>query len=233
MRKDKEIAFKMRRSGKSYRQIRDELKVPVSTLSDWFSKIGWSQEMAKRLAAQVQIRHTVRLIKLDKIRGEHLARVYEEARVEAQADLEALKYNPLFIAGLMLYWGEGDKLTRYSVKISNTDPALTRLYVFFLKHACGIPSHKIKAQVLIYPDLDDEVCKKYWADQTGLVLTQFTKSSTIIGRHKTRRLKYGVCMVGVSSTYFKVKMLEWLRLLPSELMNEEYYAKIKKSADMV
>jgi hypothetical protein len=228
MRKDKEIAHNLRTQGKSYRQIRDELKVPLSTLSDWFKDIEWSKEMAVRLAAQAQIRSTARIVELDRIRGQHLTRAYEEARAEARDDLEALKYNPLFIAGLMLYWGEGDKLTKQTVKITNTDPGLIRLYVFFLTNACGIPVEKIKAQVLIYPDLNEADSVQYWAEQSGLSAAHFSKCSTINGRHKTRKLGHGVCMIVVSSTYLKVKILEWLRLLPKELMNGAYYAKIPK-----
>lgn len=233
MRKDKEIAFKMRKNGKSYNEIHAALKIPKATLSDWFSKIDWSNDMAKKLAVAIQKQHTVRLIELDKVRGIHLKRLYEEAREEARMDLSELKYNPLFIAGLMLYWGEGDKLTKYSTAITNTDPDLIRLYVLFLKNACRIPEEKIKAHVLIYPDLNEENCRKYWARESGIKLSHFTKSTTILGRHKTRRIKYGVCIIGISSTYFKVKMLEWLKLLPVELMNEAYYAKIDGTAAMV
>lgn len=223
MRKDKEVAFHLRLNGKSYNEIHAALKIPVSTLSDWFSRIGWSKDIAKKLATAVQVEHTARIVELDRIRGEHLKRVYEEAREGAKEDLKILKYNPLFIAGLMLYWGEGDKLTPHSVKLSNTDPGLIRLYVFFLKNVCRIPEQKIKAQLLIYPDLNDKECKEYWARESGLDPGQFTKSSTIQGKHKTRRIKYGVCMIVVSSKYFKVKILEWLKSLPEELMNREYY----------
>ena len=223
----------MRKTGKSYNEIMAALKIPKATLSDWFSKVDWSNAMAKKLAAAVQKKHTVRLIELDKIRGTRLKRLYEEARKEAKNDLLELKYNPLFIAGLMLYWGEGDKLTKYSTAITNTDPDLIRLYVSFLKNACRIPEEKIKGHVLVYPDLIEEDCRKYWARASGIGLSHFTKSTTILGRHKTRRIKYGVCIIGISSTYFKVKMLEWLKLLPTELMNEEYYANIERSAAMV
>lgn len=226
MRKDKEIAFSMRREGKSYNEIRTILKIPKATLSGWFSKINWSKNVAKKLADAVQKQHTIRLIELDKIRGIHLKRLYEEAREEARTEFEELKYNPLFIAGLMLYWGEGDKLTKYSTAITNTDPDLIRLYVFFLRNACRIPEEKIKAHVLVYPDLNEVDCRKYWALESGIDISRFTKNTTILGRHKTRRIKYGVCIVGISSTYLKVKVLEWLKLLPKELMNREYYENI-------
>ncbi len=217
----------MRRNGKSYNEIHAALKIPKATLSDWFSKIDWSNAMAKKLAAAVQKQHIVRLIELDKIRGTHLKRAYEEAREEARNDFLELKHNPLFIAGLMLYWGEGDKSqVRNGVRLANTDPQLIKLYVFFLTHACRIPIDRIRAHILVYPDLNKERCVRYWAEASGLPVSNFTKCTQIIGRHKTKRLLWGVCLVAVSSTYFKEKVLEWLKIFPGELMNEGYYESI-------
>ena len=233
MRKDKEIAFKMRTTGKSYREIREALGVPVSTLSEWFGQIAWSKDMARKLAAKAQVQHTARVVQLGKIRGRYLARAYDEARIEAKMDLEILKYNPLFIAGLMLYWGEGDKASKSQVRLANTDPELIKLFVFFLKNVCNIPVEKIGISILTYPDIEDETNRKYWSEISGIALDKFIKSILIQGRHKTKRLGHGVCSVYVSSTYFKVKMLEWLRLLPIELMNLQYYENIEKQADMV
>ncbi|MEJ0053756.1 MAG: hypothetical protein WDN10_03480 [bacterium] len=233
MRKDKDKAFELRRNGKSYREIRGALKVPISTLSGWFSEIGWSKKMARDLAAKAQIQHTARIIELDRIRGVHLARIYEEAKEEARTDLEILKYNPLFIAGLMLYWGEGDKTTKSQVRLANTDPELIRLFVVFLKNVCNIPEEKVWVSILTYPDIDDEANRRYWSQASGVPLDKFLKSILIQGRHKTKRLGHGVCSIFVSSTYLKVKMIEWLRLLPQELMNLQYYENIKPEADMV
>lgn len=233
MRKDKQKAIEMRKRGKSYREIHNALRVPMSTLSGWFGKISWSKDMAKKLAAQARIRHTVRIINLDKIRGRHLARAYEEARSDAVKDLNVLKYNPLFIAGLMLYWGEGDKATKSQVRLANTDPEMIKIFVYFLKNVCNIPTEKIGISILTYPDIDDVSNRKYWSEISGIAPEKFLKSILIHGRHKTRRLGHGVCSVYVSSTYFKVKMLEWMRLLPVELMNLRYYENIGKLAGMV
>lgn len=226
MRKDKEDATEMRKSGKSYNEIHAALKIPRATLSGWFSKVGWSEIMAKKLAAKAQIQHTARIVELDKIRGQHLARAYEEARSEAMEDFEILKYNPLFIAGIMLYWGEGDKATKSKVRLVNTDPEMIKLFVFFLKKVCNIPVEKICVSLLTYPDIDDEANRQYWSEVSGIAPGKFLKSILIRGRHKTKRLGHGVCSVYVSSTYFKVKVLEWLKLLPEELMNLRYYENI-------
>lgn len=226
MRKDKEIAIELRKSGKSYRQIRDELQIPLATLSDWFGKVDWSGAIRIRLTDAANAKSTVRIRELDRIRGEHLARLYGEARDEAREDLRVLKYHPLFIAGLMLYWGEGDKTTKNQVRLANSDPELIRLYVAFLEKACRIPTSKIRLQIIIYPDIDEASNKRFWSFASGVPIEQFTKSTLIKGRHKTKRLKYGVCNVVVSSTYFKVKVLEWLKHLPGELMEKGYYESI-------
>lgn len=228
MRKDKETALQMRSTGKSYSEIYTALKIPKATLSDWFSKIDWSNDIAKRLASHAQVKHTARIVRLNKTRGVHLKRVYEVAKEEAVEDLAQLKYNPLFIAGMMLYWGEGDKATKGQVRLSNTDPELIKLFVFFLKNICNVPEEMVGISILTYPDIDDKMNRQYWSEISGISQNKFLKSILIQGRHKTRRLGHGVCSVYVSSTYFKVKILEWLRLLPDELMNRDYYARIQE-----
>lgn len=173
------------------------------------------------------------MVDLNSIRGEHLKRAYEEAREEARKELEDLKYNPLFIAGMMLYWGEGDKLTRGQVRLSNADPELVRLFAEFLRKACRVPETKIKASLLIYPDIEEQSTLRFWSFATGIASARFTKSVLIEGKHKTRRLRYGVCSVMVHSTYLKEKVLEWMKLLPKELMKREYYENIGHEAAIV
>ena len=233
MRNDKTKATEMRRDGKSYREIREALQVPLSTLSDWFSEDGWSSAIRTKLTSAARVQHTARIVDLNKVRGENLVRVYDEAKKEAAQDLEKYRYNPLFIAGLMLYWGEGDKISKAAVRITNTDPELIALYVLFLERVCRVSKQKIRGAVLVYPDLDEKVCREYWARKSGIPLNQFTKSAVIQGRHKTRRLEYGVCTITISSTYLKVKVVEWLKLFPKELMKKEYYANIYPVADIV
>ncbi len=226
MRKDKSIAIKLRKEGKSYRQIRDELKIPLSTLSDWLSDIDWSKKIAKQLSENVQLQHTVRIRALNTTRGEHLQRAYEEAKNEAREEFEILKYHPLFISGIMLYWGEGDRRSANNLRLTNTDPKMIRLFKDFLLIICAVQPDKIKSYVTIYPDIEEVANRSYWSAITGIPLKQFTKSILIQGKHKTRRLEHGVCTIIVSSSYLKKKLLTWLELLPDELISDSYYANI-------
>jgi hypothetical protein len=233
MRKDKNQAINLRRDGKSYNEISWLLKIPKSTLSDWLRDAEWSQKIKQKLDGYTREKHTARIVELDRKRGLLLAEAYQQALIEARQEAHEFKYHPLFIAGIMLYWGEGDKATKSSVRISNVDPILLRLFVCFLKDVCGAKEEDIGASVLLYPDLDDETCRNYWSKEVGLPLENFIKSIRIRGRHKTKRLGYGVCSVYISRTYLKKKMNEWIRILPIELMKESYYANIGDTAAMV
>ncbi len=233
MRTDKEAARHLRLSGKSYKEIIEILEVPRSTLSGWFGKEDWSEKIRDKLSEAARVQHTLRIRTLNKTRGKNLELAYDEARKVATEEFEVLKYNPLFIAGIMLYWGEGTKLGKSVVRLTNTDSEMIRLYVFFVLHVCRIPMERVRAQILIYPDLNDDQCRRYWVAATGLPEENFTKTTTINGRHKTRRLSHGVCLITVSSAYFKAKVLTWISLMPGELMNGAYYESIKPSADIV
>lgn len=228
MRKDKETAVNLRRAGKSYNEIHQMLCIPRSTLSDWFTKKEWSEEVRKRLTTSAKEGSAVRLVGLNKTRGQRLAQAYEAAREEARKEFELLKYDPVFISGIMLYWGEGTKNPKVGAIVTNSDAKMIKFYVQFLIRSCRIPIEKIKAYVLIYPDLEEKTIRAYWSKVSGLPWENFTKSVVIEGRHATRRLGWGVCTVTVSSTYFKQKVLEWVKLLPEELLGKGYYENISK-----
>lgn len=222
MRTDKRKAISLRKEGKSYNQISSLLAIPKSTLSGWFGREDWSENIKQRLIASVQEVHTIRLTELNIVRGQRLAEAYECAKSEAVQEFKILKYNPLFIAAMMLYWGEGDKRSK-AVRLTNTDAKMICLYVFFLKTVCQIPEKRIRVNILVYPDLDIETCLTYWSKESGLSKENFIKCTPIVGRHKTQRLEHGICIVLVSSAYLKTKFLTWLELIPNILMNREYY----------
>lgn len=224
MRKDKENALELRKLGKSYLEIEKQLGVPKSTLSDWFRGQNWSKEISLSLRQKTEPLHIIRIQELNKIRGEHLKKLYDKAEREALEEFETLKYHPLFIAGLMIYWGEGNKASKSRCSIANTEPLMIKLFLQFIKNICGFNSPRIKAWLLIYPDIEEGICKNFWMQNTGLEGKDFVKSIVINGKHKTRRLPFGVCSVGVSSAYLKRKILKWIELLAKDLTKEDYIA---------
>ena len=221
MRKDKEKAFELRRSGKSYKQISRELEIPISTLAGWFKHEPWSIEIRDRLASTESLAYPEKLKRLIAIVKQKYAILHESYREEASSEFATLKNDPLFIAGLMLYWGEGDKkLENGQVALSNSDPHLIRLFYLFLTKTIRISPEKITVRLLLYPDLIERVQKNLWSRATKISLAQFRGSTTIQGRHPTKRNSYGVCLIRTNSRQLKEKIMKWL-----DLSQQYFYSK--------
>ncbi len=213
MRKDREKAFILRRLGKSYKQIRTELGIPIATLSDWFKLESWSYEIRNKLASEASLANPEKIKLMVEATKEKWQRIHKMWQQEAVKEFPRLKNNHLFIAGLMLYWGEGDKkLENGQVSLSNNDPDLIRLFYLFLTKAINTPAEKIRINLLLYPDLIDKVQKNLWSKATKIHLNRFKKSTTIQGRHPTKRNSYGVCIIRVNSRQLKEKVIKWLDL---------------------
>jgi len=213
MRNDKHLAIQLRKKGKSYNKISKELGVPKSTLSDWLSGVRWSQEIKKELERIANRAASKRLRILSKGRQKMWEAWREEARQQARKDFPKLRQNPLFVAGLMLYWGEGDsKIENSQVRLSNTSPDLIKLFSLFLKNICGLPIEKIKISLILYPDLDEANCISFWSTAAKIPKSQFRKSQIIKGKHPTKKLTYGICMIHLTSRQLKEKIFVWINL---------------------
>lgn len=218
MRNDKHLAEKLRRKNKSYNQISQELDISKSTLAYWFKDKGWSKKIKKELSQKALRIASKQLRLMNKAKAEKWEKWREEHRQEAHKKFPSLKNNSLFLAGLMLYWGEGDsKIENCQVRLSNTDPEMIRMFSNFLQQTCLVPLEKIRCSLILYPDLKDQKCKTFWSQVSGIPETQFTKTQFIQGRHPTKRLTRGICMINTCSRALKEKIFVWIKLYQKEL----------------
>ncbi len=218
MRKDKEKAIQLRQQGRSYKQINHELSIPISTLAAWFKNEPWSREIKSRLSKEVSWLNPKALELLVHANKERWRLKHEEYRTAALREFKRYKDDPLFLAGIMLYWGEGEKQSKSSVvRLGNSEPEMIRIFNLFLTKVLKIDPERISAWLLLYPDLVDSVQKNFWSKSTGLSLSQFKRSIYIKGRHPTKRLSYGVCTIYIPSRALKERMLKWLELYQDHL----------------
>ena len=213
MRNDRHLALALRRKGASYKKIEQQLGIPRSTLSGWFSSLNWSQDLKKELTRRSNYVTHNKFRKLVKRRMKMWEAWREEARQEARRDFPRLLKDPLFVAGIMLYWGEGDsKISNSSVRLSNTDPKMMELFTRFLVDICQAPLENLRCAMNLYPDLDERTCLDFWADATQIPATQFTKTQFMQGRHPTKRLSHGICQTRYGSRQLKEKIFVWIDL---------------------
>lgn len=218
MRSDKQRATKLRQSGISYKKIVERLGVPKSTLSDWFSGKAWSEDIKRKnivVAKPIWRANIKKLVAFNRHRSQQAVMKHRRA---AKKEFIALCDNQLFIANLMLYWGEGTSHGDCSlVKLTNTNPRMIRLFTQFLIRICNIPKDRIRVGIIIYPDLNKKTCENFWSKVTKIPLTQFHKTQIIHGRGGARKLNYGICMVQVINRGLKERILLWIPMIERRL----------------
>lgn len=217
MRQDKQVAIELRKTGKSYREISNILNVSKSTLSNWFQKETWSKKVKKHLSNLAKKNASIRMTDMSNIRRESLQASYCQQRSIAKKQFEKFKQDRLFIAGLAIYWGEGDnKLEDGVIRVANTDPIMIRLFYAFLKKYLPEISDKAKIYLVLYPDLDDVSCQLYWSRKVGLPRKRFIKSSVIVGKSKKLKIRHGIGTITISSRLYKENIITWIDLLKKD-----------------
>lgn len=221
MRNDRHLAIKLRKQKKSYNKISKELDIPKSTLCYWFRDLQWSQAVKKELSEKAQRLATKRMRAIARANKKRWEVWRKQHREEAKKEFPLLKSDSLFTTGIMLYWGEGDSKLKNEVRLANTDPRMIKLFNKFLRKICKIPKERIHVLLILYPDLCEEKCKKFWSTKTGISLKQFDRAQFIYGRHPTKRLEYGTCLLRVSASRgLKEKIMTWRDLLTKSLLNK-------------
>ena len=220
MRNDRHLALELRKKGRSYKEISEELSVPKSTLNSWFKNLAWSKVVKRKLtekAVRISSKRMRRVIETNRKRWSSRR---ENFRKEAEKEFVEIKTEPLFIAGVMLYWGEGDQNLKYPVRLTNINYKMIVLFKRFLLEICKIKKEDIYLSLFIYPDIVEDKCKKFWSDKIGL--GKFDKVQVIYGKHPTKRLENGICSIRVKkSSGLKEKILVWINLLSEDLKSNK------------
>jgi len=89
----------------------------------------------------------------------------------------------LKVMALGLYLTEGSIKHKHSVKFSNSNPGIVKIFIKFLKVICRVPANKIKASLIAYPDVNISEARKYWSVFLDLPVGQFTKTTVLKARN--------------------------------------------------
>jgi hypothetical protein len=214
----KNKAFKLREKGLSYNNISTQTGISKGVLSYWFNSQSWSQHIALANKTRNLLESKERIARMNKARAEKLQKIHEKTRFDADQEYGKFKNDRIFVAGLMLYIGEGDKSKdNPRVRIGNIDVNVLSIFIKFLERYCLIPREKVRFWLLAYPDTDTNLALDWWSKKLNLTKNQLYKTQIIEGRHKTRKLLYGVGNIILSSRVLKVKILKWIDLISEDL----------------
>lgn len=132
-----------------------------------------------------------------------------ERRLAAQAIGRSAIRNgePLYIAGVMLYWAEGDKSSRNAARITNSDPEVLRLFMRFLRECLSARDDQMAVTCNLFADHFDRQrdIEQFWLDTLALPRSRLCKSfvnrySKYSQKKRTNKLPYGTTRLVVYST---------------------------------
>jgi hypothetical protein len=114
---------------------------------------------------------------------------------QPQSIQEAILYG----IGIGLYWGEGTKASKTSVRLGNSNPALIRTFVTFLVRFYRIDSRRLRFGLQVFGDMRPETALRYWMKYLRVPRSQFYPSIVVtphrgIGNYR-QKTKYGVVTI--------------------------------------
>lgn len=140
--------------------------------------------------------------------------------IRSRSDAAYIKHNPhgdpfvfmkpetkedfeLWGVGIGLYWGEGNKANKNTVKIGSVDPMIINIFIKFLKRFFKINKRKLKFHLHIFSDIDINKAENFWIRVLDIKKSQLYKPTiTRTGalgtyRHKS---KFGVATLYYGNT---------------------------------
>ena len=203
-----EVGRDLRRLGLSYGEIMELIPVKKSTLATWCRDVDMTEEQIKaikeRRAPEPGFRRNTNRWRHEQV---------EQIRATARGQVPALINDPLWIAGIILYWAEGAK-TQGHVSMANTDPRALRLFIRWSKQFLSPAGFSLHLH--LHEGNDETAARDYWVQATGLHEANFHK--TFIKPkgtgHRKNHLEHGICTVKVrrAANPWNI-IMEWIDVL--------------------
>jgi len=175
--KKKELAVKLRKKGKSIRDIENTLRIARSTLSSWLRNVKLSQKQKERLHKKwINGLVKARLKASESNRNEKLSRMrkieLETKKITSNIKLDKKLGELVFAA---FYLAEG---TKYNgrVEIANTKPEILSSFWKLFCYLYSPDKSKFRCSLHLRMDQSEEKLKNYWSKILNISKSQFIKT---------------------------------------------------------
>lgn len=212
-----EEAVQFRKRGFTYSEIARIVGVSKSTVSLWLARKPFSKKVRAENTARAARENVKRIGLVNKARAAERKTRYTEALRSAETEYRHYKKDPLFIAGLMAYTGNGDMDHTSRMRLSTSDIFMHRLFIQFAQVYLGVEKPQIHFWLLLYANLNEKKCMSVWSKKIKLSVAQFHKTQFVAQRSKAGALQHGTGNTIIGSTVLKKKLVRWIQLLQEEL----------------
>lgn len=187
-------ARELRAEGWTYTEIAAELSVSKSSVSLWcrdveVNEVAWADRVRRNRnqGARPPRPHRLQLAKLAEI---------ERCHQLGHARFEAIDERELFVAGVALYAGEGNK-TGAAVGFANSDPRMIALFLLWLRTFFEVDESRLRLRLYLHEGLDLDAANSFWSALTKIPLSQFGAPYRAVADQSIRRSKHTMGCPGI------------------------------------
>lgn len=210
---EREKARALRLRGWSVRAIAQKIKCSKSSISGWVRDIILTPGQIEQLKS-VQDKARARAANHPNSSRAKWERFRQNIINDARREIpDRCSLENLGLIGTALYWAEGYTATRNLFVFANSDPAMIKLMISFLRKICRVPQDRLRGRVNIHPHLDIKKAQKYWARISEIPLKHFHKPLLAVSKaskYKRNTLPLGTFRVIVCDVALCSKIKGWI-----------------------
>lgn len=189
---EKKIALEYRKQGMSIGDIATRLTVSKSTVSLWVRDTVLDNKARIKLSLKNSSNEVTEKRRSSRLRTENDKK--ENAYKLAGRHINSISKQELRFLALGIYWGEGGKVQKGSVRISNSDPEIILIIMKFFREHCLVEDGKFRALIHTHSKTQVESAEVYWSNLIKIPRKQFYKTyiqKNKVGVGKRKTLPYG------------------------------------------
>jgi hypothetical protein len=188
-------ARELRKQGIAITKIAKELGCAKASVSIWTRDILLTEEQKKNLLDKA--------ILSSNMSGGTMTRIsaFRQRRIECQnrGRNRIKSEDPLYLAGCMLYWGEGAK-GKNQVKITNSSISMIVLFKTFIERFFEVNKDDFILTINCYTDIHSlEEIEAYWLNKLSLNRSNLRKGQVNNFPKSSKNIKSGKCEWGTAA----------------------------------
>lgn len=216
---ERKHAIQLRKEGKTYAEILGVVDVSKSTLSLWLRSVGLAKAQKQRITDKKRAAQKRGGLARREMRLASMQDIFRKAG----KDISHLTAHEFWLCGVMLYWAEGCKEKLYrggqSVDFGNTDPAMIKFFVHWLREGLKVKEVDMNFSLYIHENNTYRLkeVEAFWLKTIGIknariAYTCFKSHNPKTVRHKINQDQYwGTLRIRVvKSTNLQRKIQGWI-----------------------
>lgn len=205
------MARELRKQGFSFSEIIERIPtLSKGTLNGWLKDIELSKKQKERLLSKIKVGADKGRLKGAFRNHQKRVELTEQIISDAKKEIINKTMSSFLIAGLMLYWAEGDK-TQERVGFTNSDPLMIKFMMRWFREICGVPEIKFRVALSVMILHNKSESEKFWSEVTKVPLAQFNKvrvkPTTLMGKRNPSYM--GTCRIVISDKNLFRKIKGW------------------------